>query len=313
MARKRYISTDVSTDKQLNRMGAKYGDGAQLFYLMMIPHADDNGTITGDPWELLGLVWGSRRDKTEDDVTQALDALAEFRLIIRGEDGLLYFPCHAFYKYQSYIKQENRRNVDPEPLIDDRRKTPENAGNNNSPAIPAENAGNLDSPVTSPENTVPFPFSFSFPVPGFSKALLPNGRKPLPPDASDDAPPVEVVLPVAADEPSPTNQDVIRELVSAYRDVIPEIQHRKSDWSYLGRVYNACGTEATFAGIQALGEALAQGEIVAKPLPYVGAVARNLAQKPLDAANRTRGRPTVADQNKALIHELWREANLDDT
>lgn len=69
MARRRYISTDISTDKTVNKMAMKYGDFAALFYTWLIPHIEDNCEITGDAEELLAIVCPWRRDKTVEDIS----------------------------------------------------------------------------------------------------------------------------------------------------------------------------------------------------------------------------------------------------
>ena len=38
MARRRYISTNISTDPKVNILAEKYGDFAALLYTWMIPH-----------------------------------------------------------------------------------------------------------------------------------------------------------------------------------------------------------------------------------------------------------------------------------
>ena len=112
MSRRRYLSSTVVTDRRINQMGMKYGDGPVLFYTWLIPCCDDDGTITADPWELLGIVWGGRRDKTNEDVEQALAAGIEFGLFALSSDGQrLQMPVEAWYRYQSYIPSAKRRSV----------------------------------------------------------------------------------------------------------------------------------------------------------------------------------------------------------
>lgn len=125
MSRRRYISTEISIDKYVNQMGVKYGDAPVLLYTWMIPHAQDDATMNGDPYELLGMVWPQRRDKTEDDVVRALEQMEEFNLIVWDRTArVVYFPVHSFYKYQTYIKKENRRTAEN---AEERRTSAENA------------------------------------------------------------------------------------------------------------------------------------------------------------------------------------------
>lgn len=117
MARRRYISTDISLDVALNRLAAQ-SDFAALLYTWMIPHATDQATITGDPERLLAMVLPHRRDVEADDVKKALELLDEaglFELWDRGaKTPTVYFHPASFYRYQTYVMQEKRR----EPLGD---------------------------------------------------------------------------------------------------------------------------------------------------------------------------------------------------
>ncbi len=107
MSRRRYISTDISVDRRVNQLS----DFAALLYTWMVPHADDDGTITADPEELSWIVIpGRHREATQ--VAAALDEMLSTGLLIRHGDRL-YFPREAFYKYQSYIPAAKRRMSDP--------------------------------------------------------------------------------------------------------------------------------------------------------------------------------------------------------
>jgi hypothetical protein len=110
MARRRYVSTNVSVDKVLNRL-ARESDFAALFYMMMIPHADDEATLIGDPDELLATVLPGRRDKDTADVIAAIEAMLTAELLEGWdrEKGIIYFPVESFYKYQTYIPEGKRR------------------------------------------------------------------------------------------------------------------------------------------------------------------------------------------------------------
>lgn len=135
MSRRRYISTTMAIDKRLNRLAVDHGDFAAMLYTWMIPHAADDTTLNGDTEELMAEVIPMRRDKSVQDVDEALSAMAELGLIIRDyEAGLIRFPAAAFYAHQSFIKQANRREDWPTPPNGgERRKTPENASSFPSP------------------------------------------------------------------------------------------------------------------------------------------------------------------------------------
>lgn len=156
MSRRRYITTDISIDKDVNRMGAKYGDGPVLLYTWLIAHATDDATIKGDPFEILGMVWPSRRDKTEEDVVAGLMAMEEFNLIAwEPEEQRIYFPIKSFYKHQSYVKDANRRKEDHPRFCGEQRKTP--------PIIEEcrQTAENTDEQRELAENTVSLSLSLS--------------------------------------------------------------------------------------------------------------------------------------------------------
>jgi len=134
LARRRYTSTEISTDKKVNKLGLSYGDFAVMLYTWMIPHAEDNCEITGDPEELKFIVCPGRKDKTEDDIKNAIDGMAELKLISLFErDGkpMILFPPKSFYKYQTYISHGNRdfRGVverSAKKNAEEHRETPQN-------------------------------------------------------------------------------------------------------------------------------------------------------------------------------------------
>jgi hypothetical protein len=123
MSRRRYLSTEISTDTRVNRLVLKAGDFAGLLYSWAIPHADDDGSLTADPEELLYSVLPGRRDKTPEDVARAVDEICGLGLMYR-ENGRLYFPPESFYRFQTYIPVEKRRSANN---TEERRATPKNA------------------------------------------------------------------------------------------------------------------------------------------------------------------------------------------
>lgn len=117
MSRRRYISSAISVDKVVAAVEKKYGDFAGLLYDRMIPHAEDDATITGDAEELLAIVFPHRRDKSVADIEAALAGIESEGLI--GWDranARVYFPIDSFYKYQAYIGKEKRRTWDWNPV-----------------------------------------------------------------------------------------------------------------------------------------------------------------------------------------------------
>ena len=185
-------------------MGMKYGDGPVLFYTWLIPHCDDAGTITADPWELLGIVWAARRDKTEEDVRQAIAACEEFGLIERSPDGRrLQMPVVAWYRYQSYIPPERRRAAaeDPRPpahnAADPRSVAQDAAESREAPQNPASLSVSLS--VSDPVSLSPSdpatgndPPSHEDPPQGSPSCSPPRGgQRATPPQAGEYPPEFE--------------------------------------------------------------------------------------------------------------------------
>lgn len=110
MSRRRYVSTEISVDTRVNRLAEQWGDFAALLYTWMIPHADDIGELSADPEQLLFTVIPGRRSRSANDVQQTIDGMLELGLMeIDVERGKLRFPADAFYRYQTYVKFDARR------------------------------------------------------------------------------------------------------------------------------------------------------------------------------------------------------------
>lgn len=109
MARRRWLSTNISIDGPVNRLAMQYGDFAALLFTWMIPAAGDDGVIRGDPEEILAQVMPHRRDVTGTQVAEALGAMAsaEFGLI-EWDGRVVRFKRESYYGYQSYIREERR-------------------------------------------------------------------------------------------------------------------------------------------------------------------------------------------------------------
>lgn len=110
MARRRYLTTDISLDERVNDLAVQYGDFAALLYTWMIPHAEDDGIIYASARRLLYMVVPMRRDINEGDIELALSGMDEFGLIEwMPEISQIAFPPETFYRYQTYVKPEKRR------------------------------------------------------------------------------------------------------------------------------------------------------------------------------------------------------------
>lgn len=131
MARRRYVSTSISTDKLVAKLANEYGDFAALLYTWMLPHAEDDCSVESDHEEImLSIVPGFRKKKLAD-IDRAIEGMLSLGLLLKDAAGAYFFPPEAFYKYQSYIKDDKRRT------------TPENVEILRSTAKVAENAASV--------------------------------------------------------------------------------------------------------------------------------------------------------------------------
>lgn len=119
MARHRKLSTSISVDPKVNKLISAHGEFAGLLYTWLIPHVEDNATMTGDIEEILMTVIPGIRNKEPDDVARALIGMTEVGLVAWDGDTI-YFPVESFYRHQNYVQQKNRRS-------EHHRKTPQNA------------------------------------------------------------------------------------------------------------------------------------------------------------------------------------------
>jgi len=108
MSRRRYISTDISTDDRVAQLSV-FG---QLLYILMIPHAGDDGGITAKPVELRALVVPNLTRRKPSHVMEATAEMVRLELLEEcAEEQRFYFPPDAFYKYQRYITANRRKSA----------------------------------------------------------------------------------------------------------------------------------------------------------------------------------------------------------
>ncbi len=174
MSRRRYISSDISFDSRVNRLAVQAGDFAVMLYTWMIPHADDDGSLPSDSEEILYRVIPGRRDKSSEDVQQALNAMRELGLIEIDETAKrLYFPPESFYRYQTYIPEVKRRKA-PEPQANsekrrrsarisaDQRETTNNAASPSPSPSPSEDLKDYSSAPVEPDADQPRQHAVSY-------------------------------------------------------------------------------------------------------------------------------------------------------
>lgn len=164
MARRRYLSTDISKDTRVNRLAVEYGDFAALLYTWFIPHAADDGSLPADFEEVLYLVMPGRRDKGIEDVESAVKGMVTLGLLAQ-EGKLLRFP-ESFFRYQTYVNEQRRQRAGSVPSNESEQRPAagsvpsikEVAQNAADRRTPAQNGASFKSSFSSKSS---FPFSVS--------------------------------------------------------------------------------------------------------------------------------------------------------
>jgi hypothetical protein len=164
MSRRRYISTEISVDKKIRRLS----DSAALLYTWMVPHAEEDATITSDPEELQAIVVPNRPGWSASKVERCLDEIKEAGLVM-GVNGTIYFPPTSFYKYQSNVHADRRRNEQPLQTTDNSAEQRATAQNSASPSPSPSPSKHI---VASDESTV-----FAY----WKQVMGKNGRTALDP------------------------------------------------------------------------------------------------------------------------------------
>lgn len=131
MSRRRYISTDLSTDIKLAEL-SEHGTLPLLLFTWAIPHMDDWGRMTGDARQFKLLVCPAL-DVSSREVEESLTNIASVDLWIRYQiDGkqFIAIPEDRWFKHQSYINKGKRGDdggsnfPKPPNNADEHRKTP---------------------------------------------------------------------------------------------------------------------------------------------------------------------------------------------
>lgn len=235
MSRRRYISTDISHDTKFNRLARECGDFPALLYILIIPHAGDDGILRGDPEELsLKLVPG-RKDKTPQDIEDALKAMERLGLLTwQPEQRAIYLNPATFYKYQTYIQQKNRRNADDNaPGLGDQPELPSNHGNRR------ESPQKAVSPSPSPS---PTPSLSPTPSPSLIPPLVKDAehtatakKSPIPGPGDDEAS-IFSIPAYARFSGSPGAVEIVQRLIADFPDV--DIEHEARRCVEYGAAHN---------------------------------------------------------------------------
>lgn len=134
MSRRRYISTDISTDIKTAEL-AEHGTLPLLLYTWAIPHMDDWGRMTGDARQFKLLVCPAL-DISSREVDEALNHITSVGLWERYDlDGkqVISIDEDNWFKHQSYINKGKRgddsgSNYPKSPKnAEERRESPQKA------------------------------------------------------------------------------------------------------------------------------------------------------------------------------------------
>lgn len=115
MARKRYITTDISLSGKVEALAKEAGEYAVLLWTWMIPHLDDWCRMEGEADKVFYAVTPrfANLGRGPEDAEKALEAMARIGLLQRYEvQGKAYIQVdeESFYELQTYIPQSKRGN-----------------------------------------------------------------------------------------------------------------------------------------------------------------------------------------------------------
>src|SRR5216683_4829799 len=124
MARRRYVSTSISTDRRLAELGERAGPWAVVLYTWAIPHAGDDARLVADPEELLTTVAPNlalRGLVTVNDAARFIDAAVSLGLLERLPDNGIRFPLKWWYATQRGMLSRVMRSALPGSWLKIRR------------------------------------------------------------------------------------------------------------------------------------------------------------------------------------------------
>lgn len=107
----RLISPKTGQDTKLGELVSFYGTGLGLFYILLIPQADDWAVVKDvTPDQLKIMVMPTFQQVTPNDIAIWLTALHNHDFVFWDQlEEKIYFDPKRFYKYQSKIAKERRR------------------------------------------------------------------------------------------------------------------------------------------------------------------------------------------------------------
>lgn len=111
MGRKRFVTSDISTDGDLSEV-AEENPVAGLMWPWFITALDDWARMKADPREIRNETFGSfKLHYGKETVEQAIALFVKYGLVVRYEvDGHYYlqFNPRSFYKQQTYIDKRRQ-------------------------------------------------------------------------------------------------------------------------------------------------------------------------------------------------------------
>lgn len=116
MARGRFLPKSLATDLRTTEVD----DRALLLYVLLLPHADVDGRISGHPRVVRATVLPLREGWTDPDVEAALNELHEAKLIeLYAVDGERFVQYPGWKKMQSGLRsdREAQSEIPPPPGV----------------------------------------------------------------------------------------------------------------------------------------------------------------------------------------------------
>ena len=108
MAKGRMINKSISKSKKFNLI--LDNDFDRLFYCMLLPYADRDGRLEGDPDLVKGNIFPRRKDISEEDITRGLNHLSQAGLILYYKiDGDSFIQICQFREGQEGFRYDREK------------------------------------------------------------------------------------------------------------------------------------------------------------------------------------------------------------
>jgi hypothetical protein len=164
MARGRFVSGKIIVDRKVHDLSS---DTCRLAYTWMIPLADKEGRVTGEPEMLLSQIFPRRRDVSANDMQGFIDewVQAGFIFVYLGKDGDKVIQLVNFEKHQIGLRKDR----EPDSIFDNPEDCRIIAGR-----LPEENPVKLIKDKLSEGEESPVYMLFSAFVTGFKRQPYSN-------------------------------------------------------------------------------------------------------------------------------------------